>query len=128
VANRADVGAAFLPGDGQANPADITQALARGARQAGVQIIENCNVSAVHVNERRVTGLSTSSGHIECEAMVNCAGQWARELGAMAGVSVPLVSLQHQYVVTESIEGVTSNLPTLRDPDKCISRRRSAES
>ncbi len=119
------VGAAFLPGDGQANPSDITQALARGARQLGVRIIENCNVTGITIEDssasgRRVSGVSTDRGDIVCEKVVNCGGQWARSIGEMAGVSVPLVSMQHQYIVTETLEGVTASLPTLRDPDRLV--------
>lgn len=113
-------GAAFLPGDGQANPSDTTQALARGARSAGVQIVENCLVTGILVEQERVIGVETNHGTIICEKVVNCAGQWARELGDLAGVNVPLVSVQHQYVVTENLDGVTSSLPTLRDPDRLV--------
>ncbi|MFV1989582.1 MAG: NAD(P)/FAD-dependent oxidoreductase, partial [Acidimicrobiales bacterium] len=84
------VGAAFLPGDGQANPSDITQALARGARSEGVRIVENCTVTGILVTDGRVRGVETAAGVIACEKVVNCAGQWAREIGEMAGVSVPL--------------------------------------
>ncbi len=112
------VGAAFLPTDGQANPADIAMALARGARTGGVRIIEQCAVTAVLQERGRVTGLRTSLGDIKAEVVVNCAGQWARQVGALAGVCVPLVSMQHQYIVTDVIPGVPRNLPTLRDPDR----------
>ncbi len=114
------VGAAFLPTDGQANPSDITQALAKGARQGGVRIIEDCRIEAVRQAGGRVTGLSTSQGEIACEAVINCAGQWARQVGQLAGVNVPLVSMQHFYVVTDAIPGVPRELPTLRDPDRRI--------
>ena len=112
------VGAAFLPTDGQANPADIAQALAKGARMGGVQIIEDCRVTAIAQKNRRVTGVVTDQGNIQAEVVVNCAGQWARAVGQLAGVNVPLVSVQHQYIVTEPIAGVMKNLPTLRDPDR----------
>ena len=112
------VGAAFLPTDGQANPADIAQALAKGARMGGVQIIEDCRVTAIEQNNRRVSGVVTEQGNIQAEVVVNCAGQWARAVGQLAGVNVPLVSVQHQYIVTEPIPGVMKNLPTLRDPDR----------
>lgn len=114
------VGAAFLPTDGQANPGDIALSLAKGARKLGVTILEDCAVTDILVDARRVKGLETSQGRIECEKIVNCAGQWAREIGALAGVNVPLVSVQHQYLVTEPIAGVPRNLPTLRDPDRLI--------
>ncbi|MEX2630403.1 MAG: FAD-dependent oxidoreductase [Tistlia sp.] len=114
------VGAAYLPTDGQANPSDLTQALARGARQGGVRIVEGVTVTGVRVVRGRVAGLVTDAGEIACESLVNCAGQWAPEIGRLAGVSVPLSSMQHQYLVTERIEGVAPDLPTLRDPDGLI--------
>lgn len=112
------VGAAFLPTDGQASPSDITQALARGARMHGATLIEECGVSGVEVRDGRVTGVVTDRGLVACEIVVNCCGQWAREFGLCAGVNVPLVSVQHQYMVTEPIDGVSPDLPTLRDPDR----------
>ncbi len=112
------VGAAFLPTDGQANPSDITQALAKGARNRGVRIVEDCAVTGFSLANGRVADVSTSLGDITCEVVVNCAGQWAREVGLMAGVVVPLVSVQHQYMITDVIQGLPSNLPTLRDPDR----------
>ena len=112
------IGAAFLPTDGQANPTDITQALARGARLAGVRILEDTAVTGISIEAGRIRGVETSRGPIRCAVVVNCAGQWARAVGRLAGVNVPLVSVQHQYIVTEPIEGVTRDLPTLRDPDR----------
>ena len=111
------VGAAFLPTDGQASPSDITMSLAKGARMGGVTIAEGVKVNGVEVENGRVRAVLTGQGRIACDKLVMCAGQWSRELGRMAGVNVPLVSVQHQYLITERIDGVTSNLPTLRDPD-----------
>jgi 4-methylaminobutanoate oxidase (formaldehyde-forming) len=112
------VGAAFLPTDGQASPSDITMSLAKGARMAGVAIAEGVTVTGIEVDDGRVRAVITDQGRIACDKLVICAGQWSRELGRMAGVNVPLVSVQHQYLITEAIEGVASNLPTLRDPDR----------
>ena len=112
------VGAAFLPTDGQVNPSDITQSLAKGARLRGVKIFEDTTVTDFELERGRVTAVLTSSGRIACEVVVNCAGQWAREIGLLAGVNVPLVSVQHQYLITDVIPGVTRGLPTLRDPDR----------
>ncbi len=112
------VGAAFLPTDGQANPSDITQALAKGARAKGVRVFEDTPVTGILIEEGRVAGVVTPRGTIRAPVVVNCAGQWAREVGRLAGVKVPLVSVQHQYMVTEAIAGVTPALPTLRDPDR----------
>ncbi|MEL6120797.1 MAG: FAD-dependent oxidoreductase [Pseudomonadota bacterium] len=111
------VGAAYLPTDGQASPSDITQALAKGARMNGAQLIESCAVRDILVDKGRVIGVRTDQGEITCEKLVLCCGQWTRELAATVGVTVPLVSIEHQYMVTEPF-GVPSDLPTLRDPDR----------
>jgi glycine cleavage system aminomethyltransferase T/glycine/D-amino acid oxidase-like deaminating enzyme len=111
------VGAALLPTDGQANPSDITMALAKGARMAGATMLEETPIVAIEVADGRITGVVTGRGRIECEVVVLCAGQWTRQLAATVGVNVPLVSVQHQYVITEPM-GVPRDLPTLRDPDR----------
>ena len=114
------VGAVWLPGDGKANPADITQALARGARNGGVRIFEKTRVTAVDTKDGRVTGVQTTEGPITAEIVVNCGGQWARQVGRMVGVTVPLYSCEHMYIVTEKMEGVPRDLPVMRDPDGYI--------
>ncbi|HXB49569.1 MAG TPA: FAD-dependent oxidoreductase [Streptosporangiaceae bacterium] len=116
--NAADLaGAIWLPGDGRANPVDLTAALARGARQRGVSIRERVRVTGVTVRDGRASGVRTDHGDVQAEVVVNCAGQWAKQVGALAGVTVPLHSAEHFYVVTEQIEGVHPDLPVLRDPD-----------
>ncbi|MGL6209487.1 MAG: GcvT family protein, partial [Paracoccaceae bacterium] len=112
------VGAAYLPTDGQANPSDITQSLAKGARMAGVKIFEDTPVTRIIVEGGRIRGVETPFGTIECEKVICCAGQWSRALAGSVGVNVPLVSVEHQYMVTEAIDGVSADLPTLRDPDR----------
>lgn len=112
------IGAAYLPTDGQASPSDLVQALARGARSHRVRIREDIRVTAILTENGRVSGVVTDQGTVGCEKLVLCAGQWTRELAASVGVTVPLVSVQHQYLITERIEGVLPNLPTLRDPDR----------
>ena len=62
--------------------------------------------------------MHTTDGTVQCETVVNCAGQWARQVGAMAGINVPLQPVKHQYIVTEKIEGLASDAPTIRDPDR----------
>lgn len=118
------VGAVWLPGDGKANPADITQALAKGARNNGVKILEKIRVTGIDVEDgpsgRRVTGVRTAEGSIKAEIVVNCGGQWARQVGRMVGVTVPLFSCEHMYIVTEKMEGVPRDLPVMRDPDGYI--------
>jgi len=112
------VGAAFLPTDGQASPSDIAMSLAKGARQNGVTIAEGVKVTGIEIDAGRVRAVVTDKGRIACDKLVICAGQWSREIGRMAGVNIPLVSVQHQYLITEAIEGVARDLPTLRDPDR----------
>lgn len=112
------VGAAFLPTDGQANPSDITQALAKGARMAGARIMEDTEVLELEIDKSGISAVITTDGRIACEKVVCCAGQWSRTFAARYGVNVPLVSVQHQYILTEVIKGVEANLPTLRDPDR----------
>ncbi len=113
-------GAAFLPTDGQANPADLTQALAKGARSKGIRFYEGCSVSSITTNNGRVSGLDTSHGPIDCEIIVNCAGLWSRSIGKMAGVNVPIVPMKHHYIVTGKVKSVQTGMPTLRDPDRLI--------
>ena len=114
------IGAAFLPTDGQANPADLTQALAKGARSRGIRFYEECSVSSIATSNGRVTGLDTRYGHIDCEIIVNCAGLWSRSIGKMADVNVPIVPMKHHYIVTGEVKGVQTSMPTLRDPDRLI--------
>ncbi|HTD13053.1 MAG TPA: FAD-dependent oxidoreductase [Steroidobacteraceae bacterium] len=113
------VGAVFLPQDGQTNPVDTTQALARGARNAGVRIAENVKVTAILSARGRVTGVATEAGEVRADAVVNCAGIWAREVGGWANVTVPLHAAEHFYIVTQPIPGLASGLPILRDADAC---------
>ncbi len=112
------VGAAFMPTDGQANPSDITQSLAKGARMAGARIFEDTKALSVDVEKGVIKGVETEKGYIECAVVIACCGQWTRNFAKTVGVNVPLVSMEHQYMVTERIEGVPANLPTLRDPDR----------
>jgi 4-methylaminobutanoate oxidase (formaldehyde-forming) len=114
------VGAIWLPRDGRTNPIDTTLALAKGARMGGARIFENTAVTGVHVKKGAVAGVRTTRGEIACEVVVNAAGMWARELGGMAGVTVPLHASEHFYIVTDPLPGVTPDLPVLRDTDGYI--------
>ncbi|MFQ5985508.1 MAG: FAD-dependent oxidoreductase, partial [Alphaproteobacteria bacterium] len=113
-------GAVFIAKDGQTNPTDTTMALAKGARMGGARIFEGVKVTAIHRQGGAVAGVTTDRGDIACEYVVNCGGMWAREIGRMCGVTVPLHGAEHMYIVTKAIEGVTADLPTLRDPDGYI--------
>jgi sarcosine dehydrogenase len=109
--------ALWLPEDAKVNPADVTQALAKGARMGGARILERTRITAIHAENGVATGVATSRGDIKAEIVVNCAGQWGRQVGRLAGVNVPLHSAEHMYVVTGRIDGVHPDLPVLRDPD-----------
>jgi len=113
-------GALWFPQDGKANPADLTQSLAKGARQLGVKIVQGVRVTGVVIRNQEIKGVKTTAGNIGCSVLVNCTGQWARAFGATAGVNVPLHSAEHFYIVTERIEGVHPMLPVMRDPDGYI--------
>jgi 4-methylaminobutanoate oxidase (formaldehyde-forming) len=111
------VGALWLPRDGRTNPIDTTRALARGARLGGATVAENTEVTAIHRCRGAVAGVGTARGDVACEVVVNCAGMWARDLGRLAGVAVPLHASEHFYIVTDPLPGVSSDLPVLRDTD-----------
>jgi glycine cleavage system aminomethyltransferase T/glycine/D-amino acid oxidase-like deaminating enzyme len=111
------VGAAFLPGDGVANPTDVTQALAAAARMGGARIVEHTPVKAVHQRDGRVIGVATERGDLRAEVVVNCTGMWARQLGMRSGVTIPLHAAEHFYVVTEPVSELAHDLPVLRSPD-----------
>jgi glycine cleavage system aminomethyltransferase T/glycine/D-amino acid oxidase-like deaminating enzyme len=106
----------YIKEDGRANPVDVTMALAKGARQAGATLIENVPVTGFTKARGAVTGVVTEQGTIECEYVVLCAGMWSRELGARAGVSIPLQSAEHYYLITERIPELSSSWPVLEDP------------
>jgi len=116
-------GGVWLPTDGQADPANIALALAKGARQNGAKVKERVKVTGMARNGRRITGVDWVAedgdhGHIECEMIVNCAGMWGHEVGRMAGTNVPLHACEHFYIVTEGISGL-KQMPVLRVPDEC---------
>jgi glycine cleavage system aminomethyltransferase T/glycine/D-amino acid oxidase-like deaminating enzyme len=106
----------YIPADGRVNPVDVTMSLARGARQQGARIIEGVPVTGFLRKNGAVTGVRTSRGDIEAEYVVNCAGMWARQLGELAGVSIPLQAAEHYYLLTEPIDGVSRDWPVLEDP------------
>ena len=121
------VGGLFIPKDGQTIPTSTGMALARGAETGGASIFENTRVTGVSQRDGAVSGVSTDRGDISCEVVVNCAGMWSREIGLMCGVKVPLHAAEHMYLITNRIEGVTYDMPSLRDPDGHIYFRRDAE-
>src|SRR5215470_14677398 len=106
----------YIPADGRVNPVDVTMALAKGARMRGAQIVEGVPVTGFLRRRGAVTGVRTPQGDIEAEYVVNCAGMWARQLGELAGVSIPLQAAEHYYLLTEPIEAVDGSWPVLEDP------------
>jgi 4-methylaminobutanoate oxidase (formaldehyde-forming) len=113
------IGAVHLPKDGQTNPIDTTQALAKAARARGARIFEHTKVTDIIVEHGRARGVRTADGDIRAEYVVNCAGMWAHQLGASAGTTIPLHAAEHFYIVTELIPGLPRHLPVLRDADAC---------
>ncbi|MDX2381495.1 MAG: FAD-dependent oxidoreductase, partial [Acidimicrobiia bacterium] len=114
-----DVVAGFYAADeGRADPYNVTMSLAAGARSAGVTIVQGARVTSITQHDGAVTGVITDRGPIEAEYVVNCAGMWAREVGAMAGVAVPLQAVEHCYLISEPIDGVSPDLPILEVPDR----------
>ncbi|MCU1502250.1 MAG: Sarcosine dehydrogenase, partial [Ilumatobacteraceae bacterium] len=121
IAETGDVLAGFyVREDGRANPVDVTMALAKGARQRGVRVVQGVAVTDVlqanGPGGPRVTGVRTTRGDVEADVVVNCAGMWARQLGEAAGVNIPLQAAEHYYLITEPIAGVRGDWPVIEDP------------
>ena len=108
----------WTPDEGRANPVDVTMSLAKGARQRGVRVFENTEVTDFVLDRGRVVGVRTERGDVECEKVVLAAGLWGRELAAKAGVTVPLQAAEHYYLLTEPIPGVTpESVPVIEDSE-----------
>ena len=111
-------GALWVAEDGQANPVDVCMAYAQGARAQGVRIREGVACTGIERRNGAVRAVRLSDGTtISCETVVNCAGAWARAVGAMAGVPVPLQAVEHMYVVTEPLGDLPDPFPIVRDLD-----------
>ena len=106
----------YVKDDGRADPIGVTMAMAKGAKQQGATIIEGVSVTGVTKHRGAVNGVTTTAGTIECEYVVNCAGMWARELGARSGVNIPLQAAEHYYLITERMPGLSGDWPVLEDP------------
>jgi glycine cleavage system aminomethyltransferase T/glycine/D-amino acid oxidase-like deaminating enzyme len=106
----------YVKGDGRVDPVDVTMALGKGARLQGATLLEGVPALNVLTKNGAVTGVETPYGTIACDYVVNCAGMWARQLGARSGVSIPLQSAEHYYLITEKIEGIDRAWPVLEDP------------
>jgi glycine cleavage system aminomethyltransferase T/glycine/D-amino acid oxidase-like deaminating enzyme len=124
------IAAAYLPTDGHVDPSSVTFALAAGARQGGATILRHTRVTGIDRAPGADWLIRTTAGEIEAEIVVNAAGQWARQIGELAGIRLPIVSLQHQYVVTDRLAehtGAGAELPVLRDPEHSYYVRQEGE-
>ncbi len=106
----------YVPQDGRVDPVDVTMALGKGARMQGATILEGVPALGVVTKRGAVAGVDTPFGTIECEYVVNCAGMWARQLGAKNGINIPLQSTEHYYLITGKIPGIERDWPVLEDP------------
>ena len=106
----------YVKDDGRVNPVDATIALARGAQQQGVKIIEGVRATGVLKKNGVVAGVKTLQGDIQADYVVNCAGMWARQFGELAGVNIPNQAAEHYYLITEELEDIPPNMPILEDP------------
>ena len=113
------LGAAYLPTDGYIDPSQLTLALAEGARRRGAEVATGTRVTAVRTERGRVTGVETDKGSVETEVVVNAGGMFAGEIGALAGVNVPVIPMAHEYLITKP-NGVPLDVPTLRDPSLLV--------
>ncbi|SVD21653.1 uncharacterized protein METZ01_LOCUS374507, partial [marine metagenome] len=111
------VGGAWIPKDGKGDPANIAMALAKGAKNNGVKIFEDVKVTGIHKEDGKVRGVKTELGDIQSSVVVNCGGMWAREIGKMAGVSVPLHACEHFYFLTSPVPNL-GDMPVVRVPDE----------
>jgi glycine/D-amino acid oxidase-like deaminating enzyme len=119
LARTDDVLSAFYVADeGRADPVGVATSLAKGARQLGVRISEGVAATGVTTKNGRVTAVRTEAGDIETEIVVNAAGIWARQFGALAGVRIPLQAAEHYYLLTDTVEGMDPDLPVIEDPDR----------
>lgn len=109
-------GALYIPRDGQTSPVDTTMALAKGAKTRGVQFFEGVSVTDLKVKDGKIVGVVCEAGEIENETVVLATGMWTRHLAAKIGVNIPLQACEHFYIVTEAIDKMTPDTPTLRDP------------
>jgi len=117
IADVSDILAGFyVKDDGVVNPVDVTMALAKGARMQGATILEDVPVTGVLQERGRVTGVRTAQGDIRAEYVVNCAGMWARQLGALSGVNIPAQAAEHYYLITDNIKDLPPNMPVFEDP------------
>ncbi len=114
------LGSVYMPKDGQADPVGVTNVLAKAAKMEGVQIFEKTPVKKILVKNKKIVGVETNEGKIECEYVVLASGMWSRQIGEDIGVSIPLYPNEHFYIITEPMKDLPQNLPVLRDYNACL--------
>jgi len=114
------IGGVYMPEDGQADPVGVTNVLAKAAKMEGVQIFEKTPVNKILVKNKKIIGVETKFGKIDCEYVVLATGMWSRQIGEDIGVSIPLYPNEHFYIITEPMKNLPKNLPVLRDYNACL--------
>ena len=114
------LGGVYMPEDGQADPIGVTNVLAKAAKMEGAQIFEKTPVTKILIKNKKIIGVETDFGKIDCEYVVLATGMWSRQIGEDIGVSVPLYPNEHFYIITEPIRDLPKNLPVLRDYNSCL--------
>ena len=121
VINDEDIlGGVYMPEDGQADPVGVTNVLAKAAKMEGAKIFEKTPVEKILVKNKKIIGVQTKLGKIDCEYVVIATGMWSRQIGEDIGVSIPLYPNEHFYIITEPLEKLPKNLPVLRDYNSCL--------
>ena len=121
VINDEDIlGGVYMPEDGQADPVGVTNVLAKAAKMEGAQIFEKTPVEKILVKNKKIVGVQTKTGKIDCEYVVIATGMWSRQIGEDIGVSIPLYPNEHFYIITEPLDKLPKNLPVLRDYNSCL--------
>ena len=121
VINDKDIlGGVYMPEDGQADPVGVTNVLAKAAKMEGAKIFEKTPVEKILIKDKKIIGVQTKFGKIDCEYVVIATGMWSRQIGENIGVSIPLYPNEHFYIITEPLEKLPKNLPVLRDYNSCL--------
>jgi len=121
VINDQDIlGGVYMPEDGQTDPVGVTNVLAKAAKLEGAKIFENTPVTKILVKNKKILGVETAQGKIDCEYVVLATGMWSRQIGQDIGVSVPLYPNEHFYIITEPMKDLPKDLPVLRDYNDCL--------
>ena len=108
----------YVPDEGRADPVGVATSMAKGAKALGVRVVQGVTVKGVETKRGRVTAVNTDHGRIETEVVVNAAGMWARQLGALDGVCIPLQAAEHYYLITDTVPGMDHDLAVIEDPDR----------